>query len=323
MHQVKKLRFFTVLATVVGLVTLVLAIPLPHHLRCQLVVLPEAMETVYVQESGQLESCEVEPGQQVEPGQVLAKLKNVDLELTLNESAGKIAEKKSERMAAVTGGTAGSPELLERIATIDSELRQLYRMDIEHQMRAKRLEITSSIAGTVMATPYRHPGEQPDTIQKVDALPLLDGNHDNVSAIRGQRFCEVADLSQWHAVIFLNENQIKFARKDQEVKIRLHSQPDDLLETTVQALGETDQSIHREDYEVPEIDPNASRRVPDLVAEMVAAYQLDEIQFYARAPLQQHDQALKIGLSGEARLFTGYRSLGARLWWWINENFRS
>ena len=174
-----------------------------------------------------------------------------------------------------------------------------------------------------MPTPYRHPGEQSDDVQKVDALPLLHGNNENVAAMRGQRFCEVADLSQWHAVIFLSEHQVNFAHIDQEVKIRLHSQPDNLLETTVEALGETDQSIHRQDYEIPEVDPNAARRVPDLVAEMVAAYQLDEIQVYARSPLEQHDQLLKIGLSGEARLFAGYRSLGARLWWWINQNFRS
>jgi putative peptide zinc metalloprotease protein len=265
----------------------------------------------------------VEPGEQVEPGQVLANLENIDLELTLNESAGKIAEKESERLAAISGGASTSPQMLEQLATINSELRQLTRLHQQHEARAKRLKITSSIAGTVLPTPYRHPGDQAGGVQKVDTLPLLHGNNENVAAIRGQRFCEVADLSQWHAIIFLSEDQIKFVSKDQEVKIRLHSQPDELLETTVEALGETDQSIDRQDYEVPEIDPNASKRLPDLVAEMVAAYKLDEIQFYARAPLQQNNETLKIGLSGEARLFTGYRSLGERLWWWINQNFRS
>ena len=323
MHQVKKLRFFTVLAAIVGLATLILAVPLPHNLRCQLVVLPQAMETVYVEESGQLASCEVKPGEQVEPGQVLARLQNIDLQLTLNESAGQIAEKKVQKLAAMTGGASTSPEMLEQLATINSELRQLLRLHQQYVARAQKLEITSSIAGTVLPTPYRHPGQQAEDVQKVDTLPLLHGNNENVAAIRGQRFCEVADLSQWHAIIFLSENQIKFATKDQDVKIRLHSQPDELFETTLETLGETDQSIHRQDYDVPEVDPNASQRLPDLVAEMVAAYQLDEIQFYARAPLQQQNQTLKIGLSGEARLFTGYRSLGARLWWWINQNFRS
>lgn len=324
MHQVKKLRFFSVLAAIVGIIALILLVPLPHHLRCDLVVLPEAIETVYVEETGQLDSVEVDAGQTVDPGQTLATLKNVDLELQINESAGKIAEKQSERLSAeINGSQIASADLLDRLATIDAELRQLRQVHQGLLRRAEKLKLSSSIAGTVMATPYQHPDSEADAIQEVDSIPLLAGHYENVAAMRGQRFCEIADLSHWHAIIFFTEDQIAFADVGQDVRIKLHSRPDQTLETRLEQIGETDQSIHRQEYEIPAANARARSRLPDLVAEMVAAYQQDQLQFYARAPLAAIDTPLKIGFSGEARIDAGYRSLGARLWWWINQNFRS
>jgi hypothetical protein len=56
---------------------------------------------------------------------------------------------------------------------------------------------------------------------------------------------------------------------------------------------------------------------------MVAALQQQDFQYFARVPLPETDIEMKIGLGGQARLFTGYLSIGERIWWWINQNFRT
>jgi hypothetical protein len=63
--------------------------------------------------------------------------------------------------------------------------------------------------------------------------------------------------------------------------------------------------------------------LPDLIRELVAANFQAEIQYYARIPFDPDDRELKIGLGGQARIWTGYRSLGSRLYRWFNQNFRS
>ena len=151
------------------------------------------------------------------------------------------------------------------------------------------------------------------------------GNHENISLGRGHRFCEVANLDQWYAVVILTEDQIKFAQLDQPAWIKLYTQPDKTIESVVEATVETDLSIDRKDFDAPatgQADHNVSpTRPPDLIMEMVSALQKQELQYYARVPLPDSELPLKIGLGGQARLFTGYRSLGSRLLWWFNQNF--
>ena len=67
--------------------------------------------------------------------------------------------------------------------------------------------------------------------------------------------------------------------------------------------------------------PGQKNEIPDLVQEMVAQYEKPDLQYYARVPLKDV-QKLRIGVGGQARLFSGYRSLGSRALWWINQTFR-
>jgi hypothetical protein len=61
----------------------------------------------------------------------------------------------------------------------------------------------------------------------------------------------------------------------------------------------------------------------DPVIEMVAGYQHQDFQYFARVPIKSPTIAPKIGIGGQARVSTGYRSIGYRIWWWFNQNFRA
>lgn len=324
MHQVKKVRFFVVLACLFAFLGLVLMVPLPHKLRCSFIVMPKEIETIWVNEPGKLEQCQVEPGQQVKAGETLATLKNVDLEILLLDAQGKIEAKQSELNRALAQKRLSNPSANDPAKALVSELVKLNQTYARLKTQAEELELKSSIDGTVLATPYQHMGQSSDEIIEGDMQPLLNGQHSDVSVQRGQRFCEVADLSQWYAVIVLTEHQVKFAKLDQNVKLKLYSEPGRVYRSQVEWIGETEYSIDRTDYEPNQQNmQNRSARAPDPIVEMVAAYQQQDLQYFARVPLEQTDLPLKIGMGGQARVQTGYRSLGYRLWWWVNQNFRS
>jgi putative peptide zinc metalloprotease protein len=215
---------------------------------------------------------------------------------------------------------------LDQLPSVHSERAKLIEMASTLRSRRQELAMTSPIAGTVLATPFRHQQRNPEEIEDVDDSPLLLGHHDTAVIPTGTRFCEVADLSRWYAVVILSENQVKFAQRDQYVKLKLYSDPTIVIESKVESIAETDFSIDRERYEVAKPGQPSGKlsevRPPDLILEMVAALDQSSFQYVARVPLPDTDAKRMIGQGGQARIFAGYRSLGERIWWWINENFR-
>ena len=326
MHQVKKVRFFSILGVVVFALAIVLLTPLPHYLRCSLIVVPDKLETIYIQEQGILQECLVKPGEMVEKGQVLARLTNLDLALELAEAEGKLTSKQAQLQSTMSAGAMDdSSQYLDKISTLDSEIAELSQMvnSLTTQNDALTLK-AKGMGGTVLETPYQHPSTSPRDIPNTDQQPLLSGKNQSVSVTRGQRFCEVADLSNWQAYVLLTEQQIKFAEVGNAAALKLYSRPWDRIEAEIEEVGVTDLSINRDSYEMtPQqiAQLGQQNEIPDLVLEMVAQYQKPELQYYARVPLPS-DQKLRIGIGGQARLFTGYRSLGARLLWWVNQTFR-
>lgn len=324
MHQVKKVRFSVVLAVALGIIGLILFIPLPHKLRCTIVVMPRKIDTIWVRESGRLESCEVEPGQQVVAGQTLAILSNNDLELQLLEAQRMVSEKENDLQVALSERLNARAAASDPTAAILVELAKLKTAEAKLLRQDNELVLKSAITGTVLATPYQPTGQQSEEAEDSDMQPLLFEQHENVSVQRGQRFCEVADLSEMYAVVLLSEHQIKFAKLGQTVRIKLYSDPGKVYEAKIESIGETEYSIARKEYEVSQrTRQDMGSRPPDPLVEMVAPQQQQDLQYFARVPLGETNSQLRIGTGGQARLYTGYRSLGYRFWWWINQNFRS
>ena len=65
-----------------------LFVPLPSHVYCPLEVQARDAASVYVEQPGILEAVLVKPGDQVEKGQLLAELRNVDVDVSIAELTG-------------------------------------------------------------------------------------------------------------------------------------------------------------------------------------------------------------------------------------------
>ncbi len=323
MHQVEKARFSIIGLIALTILGLFFLVPLPHNLRCSVIVVPKNLDTVYVQEDGILDECRAKEGDEVKANQVLAILNNVELEIALNEAKSRLDQKVSDRDTIIAGGG-----LIDSLAIVQSEIRQLQKLIAWMDARQERLVLKSKIAGTVLAVPYRHPSAQGDENPLTDNESFLTGRNHKVLAVKQQRFCEVADLSQWYAVVLLTEDQIKFADVGQKARVKLYARPDYVIETEVESIGVADRSMDRQDYNIASDPTMQQTRLPDLVAEMVAAHQQADIQYYARVPISLESSEveaneLKIGIGGQARIRASRnRSIGARILWWLNQTFR-
>ena len=303
-----------------ALILLVLKIPVPHYLRCNAIVMPKQIETIWVNEPGVLEACLVKPGDEVAAGQTLAKLANVELELQLLDAKSKYQDAKDKLERALLLQRNGQSQPTQSLVTDLTKLKISYDKLVE---QFDRLTLKSSIAGKVVETPFSNAGSASEELRESEMLPLLYDQHDNASASRGQRFCEVADFSQWYFVIILTEHQVKFVELDQDVKIKLFSEPGNSYKAKILSTPvETDYSIDRQEYEPTQTSAQGQSRVPDPVVEMVAAYDQPDLQYVTRVRLEETELPLKIGMGGKAKIFVGNRSLGYRLWWWFNQNFR-
>ncbi len=324
MHQVKKKRFFSVLFVVGALIAALLLIPVPHKLRCDIVVVPEKISAVYVEEPGVLDECYVEPGDVVTEGQEIARLRNYQLEEQILEAEGRVKVKEKQLDMART--SAGSYGRASQIGAIQAEVDEAISLLSDLRLRATKLTIRSPIAGTVMETPYRHPAQTVDEDLLVDQQPFLIQRYDNVSAGAGQRFCEVADLDQWRGIVLLSEQQVNFIKPGQDARIRLASRSYETITAKVADVGVTDLSINRDAYELLQAtqqDPRVrENNIPDLISELVPQYDLNRLHYYAEIPLKDTDRSFKIGQSGMVRVTCPNRSYGSRLLWWINQNFR-
>ena len=325
MHQVKKFRFGVISAIALLLLAAILFVPLPHYLRCSFIVMPEEIDTVWVLEPGRFDECLVKAGDVVEKDQVLARLTNDNIDYQLLSVQSEIEEKNAKlemtnRQFSLTDEPMGEDSrnsLASEIASLQASLKRLHQQQ-EH------LVLKAPIAGTILEVPYQHQGQPSPEVLEGNMQPLLSGQQENLLIARGQRLCEVADLSKWHAVIGLTEHQVIFAKMDDDVWLKLYADTDHTLEAKIDNVGQTDYSLDREDYEPSQQKlAQGDSRAPDRLMEMVADYQKQDLQYFAEVPIDETNGPLRIGMSGQARIFTGYKSLGYRVWWWFNQNFRS
>ncbi len=327
MHQVKKKRFFGFLTLGLALIACLLFVPFPHKLRCDMVVVPNSMSTVYATEEGVLQEVYVQAGDVVNVGDPIARLHSYPLEEQITRISGerdvKAIQLENARSAMTTGSFSPTDIGIytAELNKLDADLRDLNR-------RKAQLTVVAGVAGTVIETPYRHPGPAVDKDELVDERPLLSEKHDNVLLSKGQRICEIADMKSWRGVVLLSDQQIKFVREGQKARLKLYSQTDEVIESTVKKWVNADRAMDREEYDLAtsslqQQDPRVQvSNVPDLINELVPQYSLHQYQYYAIVPIENPDDSLQIGLSGQARLICEYRSMKERIMWWINQTFR-
>jgi putative peptide zinc metalloprotease protein len=314
--KVKRWRMYATLVLIASVIAAVFFIPLPSHVFCPLEVQARDAASVYVQVDGVLDKVLVKPGDRVTEGQLLAQLRNIDVDITIAELMGQrevyTAELEGLRKISLEDRRASThvDPVIESLADVN------HRLAKQEEDREK-LRLVAPRAGTVLPAPLVE-----NRVDEELHLPTWSGSpldKENLGAAlrAGTKLCQVGEPNRFEARLVIDQGDVEFVAPGQRVEIMLDqsaevvyvSQIEDRGSKTIKETPPHLSSLHG--------GPLPTQMGPDGVARPLSAV------FDALVPLPEQDPhgLLRIGLVGRAKITTAPRTLAARVWRYFSRTF--
>ncbi len=317
MQKVKKPRMYATLAVVVLIVLAVVYIPLPHNVMSTLEIRARDADRVYVDVPGELEEILVKPGQRVELGQTLARLQSIDVAMEIVRLEGERNQYKVQLKNLRRGRLQNTGEGLE-ISQIEESLQAVEDQLQQKKLDQERLNLHAPIAGTVLPPPWREKKPGPEgQLPSWSGTPLQERNL-GAPLDEGAVFCLIGNPNKMEAILYIDQGDIDFVKKGQDVEIKLDELPFDVYEGTI-----------------AEIAPSESKFLPKQITTKSGgelATTTDEsgvekpmsTSYQARVLIDDPDDLMRLGLRGRAKIHTARQTLGQRIWRGLNQllNFK-
>ena len=328
MHNVKKHRAYITIGVLAAIILFVVTVPLPFHVPCTLELKPSTVESVYASVPGILVSIEdnIEPGASVKQDDPIATMRNLDLEIAVEQLAGELAEREAQLRSLERENhedrNAGLqiPVVEERIQTLREELAEKWQ-------EIDKLKVKSPINGTVIPPPHRPDrGNNSEMLTAWSGTPFESKNRGALLA-ETDLICQVGDPSEMEAVLVIDQTDIDLVNgaidrakdvgeKGVDVDIKLDafrwetfsSQVEDIARSSMQHASQRLAVQGGGELETRS-DPSTGGFVP-----ISTSYQ-------ASAKLENPNGLLRTGLTGRGKIYTGWMPLGSRLYRWAAKTF--
>jgi putative peptide zinc metalloprotease protein len=320
LEKVKKVRMFSSLGAVIGILLAVFLVPLPHTVMAIMEVQPHGADPVYVNatKGGCLAQLDVKAGQAVVKGQRLAVLENKDLDMEIAKLVGKEKEYevKLNVLRTLDHSDHRSPETIPQLVTALESVRKQRR---EEEADRDRLILKAARDGTVLPPPPT-PATHQEEIEG-GQLPSWSGTPLDKESYRpflkeGVLFCLVGDPRNLEAVLVIDQGDIDFIKPGQDVDLKFDALPHDTLHGKIERISDTNLKITPQRISTTTHGELPSKKDPDTGVEspQSASYQ-------AIVPITDDEGVMIVGLTGRAKIHTDRLSLGARLWRLIMNTF--
>jgi putative peptide zinc metalloprotease protein len=310
--KVKKPRMIASVVIVAGLLAAVFWVPLPHSVMSAMTVQPREPDKVYVDvaEGGRLAEVCVVADQHVEPGQVLARLENHDLDLEVAKLKAKVAECDAQldtlRRHDASDARAASevPEVEKARETAEKELKK-------KQDDQERLVLRAQRSGTVLPPPAVPPPKADDMEGQLPSWSgtPLDPQNKGAYLKEGVLFCLVGDPRQFEAILVIDQVDFNFVHVGQTADLKFDELPFDTLSGTIDLKSLDNLKITPKALSAKEGGDVASKPDPGTGAEVPQS-----TSYQARVPLDDPEGVLRLGLRGRAKIHADGMPLGDRLW---------
>jgi putative peptide zinc metalloprotease protein len=312
-HQVKRHRLAVTLGVVAGVVAFIVFVPLPFHVACPVEIQPRDAQLVFATVPGKIKEVAVQPGDQVDQGQVLARLDNLDLRLTVVELEGQQRELQTQYQNMLRDRHQDESALRqlrqarESLAAVEEQLK-------ERREELQRLEIRAPVAGTILPAPSRpKPNEEEGRLPSWSGEPL-EARNVGAFLARSDLLCQIGDPQVMEAVLVIDQTDIELVRPGHEVDIRLDSLAEFTYSTKITEIARMDLqhasaalSTQVGGGLTTRMDPSGATRP------MSTSYQ-------ARAPIEG-EHVLRVGYRGRARIYTGWQPIGTRVYRFLAKTF--
>lgn len=215
-------------------------IPIPSRIHVPVISEIDADHRVYVQVDGKvIQTASAE--QKVAQGDVLAVLKNDDIEADLLMTDGEIAIQQ-QHLEGLLLRSNNNPEAAAQIPTAESALKDLQQRRQVLQRQLDQLTIRAPADGVVIPAPHKNPkGESDRFLAQWSGSPLEEKNRGCLLQ-RGELLCLIGDASALQARLFVDQDQIELIRAGDAVSILFDGNSIHSIQGTVKEVS-TDQSV--------------------------------------------------------------------------------
>ena len=313
--KVKKPRMALSLGVISLVVLAFVFVPLPYHVTCALEVKPRDAHPVYVVVPGKLESVNVKAGQQVQAGDQLALLTDIDLELEVADLTGKRDAAKVQ-LDTLLNQRSRDPQANQQVPQVKDTLRTLQTLLLQKQQDVARLRLVAPVAGTVLPPP-RVDGTRETSMGKLPTWSGTPLDEQNLNAFLPTRsmFCQIGDPNKMEAMLVIDQNDIEFVQPGQEVEMKLEELPHETFRDKITEIAQED--LAESPLQL------SSKAGGEIITETDASgrERPTSTSYQARVPLVAADGMLMPGLSGTAKIHVGSRTLGSRFWRYLTRTF--
>lgn len=231
-------------AIAVGVIVLVgcglAMIPVPSRIHVPVISEIDSDHRVYVQVDGRvIQTADAE--QKVAEGDVLAVLKNEDLEADLLKTDGEIAIQR-QHLESLELRSNNNPEAAAQIPTAESALEDLQQQRQVLQRQLDQLTIRAPADGVVIPAPHKvDQGDSDRFLVQWSGSPLDEKNRGCLLR-RGELLCLIGDAHALQARLFVDQDQIELIRVGDPVSILFDGNSIHSIQGTVNEIS-TDQSV--------------------------------------------------------------------------------
>lgn len=322
MHKVKKHRLAISVAVAVGLIAAFVYLPLPFHVTCQLEVQPRGSTPVFAGVPGKLQQIERRPGDSVKAGDVLARLSNIDLELEVARLEGEKARLTAEldgierQRFSDDRASLQVDSIKEMLATTDEQLK-------EKLNDLNRLTIVAPMDGFVFPAAGRPNRETGDgRLPQWSGSPFDDKNRG--ALLNGaDQFCQIGSSTDYDAVLIIDQTDVNLVQKfvnDQgkypEVKIKLDAFRWATIDGQIEKLASAPMEATP-----ASLSTQGGGTLETKTDRKTGTLRTISTSYQARVPLTDSAGTLRVGLTGKAKIYTGWQSLYDRVFRYVARTF--
>jgi putative peptide zinc metalloprotease protein len=316
LSKVTRWRMYATMGVIAAAVVGVLLIPLPSHIYCSLEVQARDAATVYAEVDGILEAVYVKPGDHVDKDQLLAQMRNIDVDIAIADLKGqqRVYQAQLDGLLRVSyddrRASADVDQVTEALASVTQQLAQ-------RELDRERLRLAAPQAGTVLPPTLVPEQSDPDA-----GLPAWSGSPlepDNLGATlrTGTKLCQIGDPNRLEARLVIDQGDVELVAPGQRVAIMLTQSAEYVYVSRIDKVSTEDlktspprlSSLHGGDLPT-RMDPSGTPRPLSTVYEAVV-------------PLPENDAngLMRLGLVGRAKITTAPRTLAERLYRYFSRTF--
>jgi putative peptide zinc metalloprotease protein len=316
LDKVKKKHFYPSLIGLLAIVAAFCFLPLPHSVLAPLEIQARDAASVYIVVGGRLESIDVEPGQKVKKGDVLAQLSNRDLDLKIAELQSKVnlytkqAENLRQQSFLDSRATAEISSIEEALKSAEEQLSQ---RKTDHE----RLCLKAPIDGVVLPPSYTPKREDPDLqLGEWSGTPL---ERENLGAFLKEQvlFCQIGDPKKLQAVMVVDQGDRNMINRGQRVELKI-----DELSYKKAFSSKISDIAEAELKEAPKrLASKYGGEVPTKTDPVTGVERPQSTSYQVDAPIDDEEGLMLLGVRGTGRIYTRWISGGERLWRLLSHTF--